>query len=45
MRKSKILIAFMALFAILLPGCKSNNNNSSKAGEITLFEKGDNNAH
>ena len=34
----------MALFAILIPGCKSNNNNS-KAPEITLFEKGDNNAH
>ena len=45
MRKSKILIAFMALFAVLLPGCKSNNNPSSKQAEITLFEKGDNNAH
>ena len=45
MRKSKILIAFMALFAILLPGCKSNNNSNNKPAEITLFEKGDNNAH
>ncbi len=44
MKRSKIFIAFMALFAILIPGCKSNNN-SSKAPEITLFEKGDNNAH
>lgn len=50
MKKSKFLIAFMALFAILLPGCNSNNNDNSSnetslAPEITLFEKGDDNAH
>ena len=45
MKKSRILFAFMALFAVLLVGCKSNNESSSKAPEITLFEKGDDNAH
>ena len=38
MKKGKIFLVFMALFAVLLPGCKSGNNNS-KAPEVTLFEK------
>ena len=46
MRKGKIFIACLALLAILLPGCKPNSgSNNGKTPEITLFEKGDDNAH
>ncbi len=45
MKKCKIFLAFLALFAVLLPGCNKQNPASSKTPEVTLFEKGDNNAH
>ena len=46
MKKGKLFLVFMALFAVLLPGCKSNGGNaSSNTPEVTLFEKGDDNAH
>ena len=47
MRKSKIFVACLALLALLIPGCKpgANGSNNSKAPEITLFEKGDDNIH
>ena len=47
MKKGKAFLVFMALVALLIPGCKSNESgsNSGKTPEVTLFEKGDDNAH
>ena len=45
MRKGKIFLVFMALFGVLLGACSSGGNTNSSTPEITLFEKGDNNAH
>lgn len=45
MRKGKIFLVFMALFGVLLGACSSGGNTNSSTSEITLFEKGDNNAH
>lgn len=45
MRKGKIFLVFMALFGVLLGACSSGSNTNSSTSEITLFEKGDNNAH
>ena len=45
MRKGKIFLVFMALFGVLLGACSSGGNTNSSTPEITLFEKGDGNAH
>ena len=45
MRKGKVFLVFMALFGVLLGACSSGGNTNSSTSEITLFEKGDNNAH
>ena len=47
MKKGKVFVVFLALASLLIPGCKSNESgsNSGKTPEITLFEKGDDNAH